>query len=731
MYQRFGLALLLAACLAAPGLAQETETILIEGFEVNDAELTGGSVTSSMTVETAAENVTPLEGSWSLLVDYDSTSSTSWGQAELRLPEPMDLAGATEIRFSLYFKPGSGTDGNGTIPVRSHLPPDDCYAFDYIKPGEWYEIVLPIDPYTSEEVLGEFTLFRMVISAGLIGQGTFLLDNIYAVRPLNPVKLEIVPLYGFNSTNPGETTPLGWMKDQSQLPPALGADYVVPSEGSNCMLIPVTANYVRAAKTIATTQDIDWTRVRAVYMDACVTDDFSTWCVIRPYLVSSSGGTTMPVEFRGISGNKASWRTISFNLDLGPHMNSIVHGGDFALGIHHDNGSEANTPDGQHILIDNVRVGMISSFCLAVRSFDNDLYIMQGESASVNVNVELTMKGEKDTVTVTETLPEGWTATNISHNGTVANGVITWTVEVDPAAPVTLTYGAASPQSIQKPPVWSGTVNGETVYGKESLPYFSQFVKDTLVKAPYLGNTVILDGILGPGEYDGANSYSFDHDTAAGNTAPGVHISGTTYPADRENLTFHVFHDAQYIYVAVDVTDPDLSFEYPDRNFWNADSPELYLDGNMSRSNSIEGNRFGCQLTVVGDGRLAASNNKYFPEMLDAPGGGKYMENGRDSEDEPIYWACGAKVKDDQSGFIVEYRVDKQQILDPAERSTIGFELMMNSGDSSNPGVRTGKWGWHSSDADGVPYEAYNNESGWTLLELLDGGTPVQDWTLF
>lgn len=412
-------------------------------------------------------------------------------------------------------------------------------------------------------------------------------------------------------------------------------------------------------------------------------------------------------------------------------MNSIVQGGDFALGIHHDNGSEANTPDGQHILVDNVRVGLISSFCLAVRSFENAVSIFQGDSAAVNVKLDLTMKGEKASVTVTENLPEGWTATNISNNGSFADGVVTWTVEVDPAAPATLTYTANSAPAVQKPPVWSGSVNGETVYGKDSLPYFSQYVKDTLVEAPYLTNTVTLDGILSAGEYDGAKSYHFDHDTAAGNTAPGVHLSGTTYPADQENLTFHVFHDAQYIHVAVDVTDPDLSFEYPDPSFWNADSPEIYFDGNLSRSNTIEGNRFGCQLTVVGDGRLAASNNKYFPEMLDAPGGGKYMENGRDGETEPIYWACGAKVKDDQSGFIVEYRVVKEQILDPASRTLIGFEVMMNSSDSQNPGVRTGKWGWHTSDPNGVPYEAYNNESGWTLLQLLDSGTPVQDWTLF
>lgn len=729
MRKRFGLLLLLAAVIAAPGMAQ-TEKIFLEGFEANDATMTGGSVTSSMTEEVANEKVASIEGNWALYVEYNATSSTNWSQAVFTFPEPQDIKGVSEIRYSMYFLPGSTTNSNGQVPVRMHLPPDDCYSFDYITPGQWYEVVLPIDPYVSETGMSPFTLFRMVISAGLVGQGSFLLDNIYALRPTNPAKLEIVPLYGLNETNPGTTTPLGWMKDQSANPPQLGADFIEPSEGSNCMLIPVTQNYISAVKTINAKKDIDWTRVRAIYFDACVTSDFTTWCVIRPNIQSTSGGTTLPVQFRGIGGDK-TWRTLSFWLDLGPHMASILGNGDFAIGLHHDNGTDANVADAQDILVDNIRVAMVSSFCLAVRSFAENTSFYEGDIATANVDILLTMKGEKSSATVTETLPEGWTATNISHNGKLANGIITWTVDVAPDAPLTLTYTASSPKAISSPPVWSGTVNGDDVYGVENPPYFSQYVKKTIVDAPLLTNQVALDGILSAGEYEGANTYKFDHDTANGNTAPGVHLSGTVYPADQENLSFSVFHDTRYIYVAVDVVDPNLSFEFNDNQFWNADSPEIYFDGNMTRSNSIEGNRYGCQLTVVGDGRLAASNNKYFPAMLDAVGGGKYMLDGRDGADQPIYWACGAKVKDDQSGFVVEYRVDKSVILEPATRTQVGFEVMMNSSDAQNPAVRTGKWGWHCSDPTGAPYEAYNNESGWTLMNLLDGGTSVQDWSLF
>lgn len=730
MVKRFGMLAILALVAASPVVSQ-TETVFVEGFEENDANMTGGSVTFSMADEYTVVNVPALEGSWGLYTEYESTSSNSWSQAAVNLPVPADLTGITELRFSLYFLPGSTVDGNGRIPVRTHLPPDDCYAFDYITPGEWYEVVMSIDPYVSANSMKSFNLFRMVISAGLVGHGSFMLDKIYALRPVNPPEMEIVPLYGLNETNPGQTTPLGWMKDQSSLPPTLGAEYATPSEGSNCMLIPVTANYRQAVRTINAKKDVDWTRVRALYFDACVTSDFSTWCVVRPYLVSTSGGTVIPVQFRGIGGDRAAFRTVSFWLDLGPHMNSIIGNGDFAIGIHHDNGSEANTADGQHILIDNIRVGMIASFCLAVRSLDENVSFYEGAAASTNVSLLLTMKGEKDAITVTEKLPDGWTATGISHNGQLENGVITWNLEVSPDAPATLTYTASSNDALTKAPAWSGTVNEEKIFGIETPPYFSRFVKDTTVDAPFLTNTITLDGILSEGEYAGANTYHFDHDTANGNTAPGVHLSGNVYAADKENLTFHIFHDAQYIYVGVDVVDPDLSFEFASNQFWNADSPELYFDGNMSRSNGIEGNRFGCQLTVVGDGRLAASNNKYFPAMQDAAGGGKYMLNGRDGEDQPIYWACGAKVKEDRSGFVVEYRIDKQQILEPSTRKQIGFEVMMNSSEAASATTRTGKWGWHCSDANGTPYEAYNNESGWTLLNLLDGGTPVLEWSLF
>ncbi|MBN2327695.1 MAG: hypothetical protein JXR73_11130 [Candidatus Omnitrophica bacterium] len=730
MVKKFVASVFFASLIVSQSMAQ-TETVFVEGFEENDAEMTGGAIVYSMVDEVAYENVPPIEGSWGIYVEYDATTSNYWGQAALNLPVPQDLTGVTELRYSIYFLDDSATDGNGNVPVRSHLNPDDCLSFDYIAPGEWHEVVLPIDPYRSANEMTDFGTIKMVVSAGLVGSGRFFIDNIYGVRPTDPTELEIVKVYGLNETNPGEETPLGWTQDASELPPVLGADYATPSEGDNCMVIQVTSNGVRSVKTLQTLEDVDWTRVRAVYFDACVTDDFSTWCVIRPYLQPSTGGTVVPVEFRGINNYKGEWRTLGFSLDLGAHMTSIIEGEEFSLGIHHDNGGEANTADGQNILIDNIRFGLVSSFCLAVRSFEEGSIIYQGDSASFSVSVSVTMKGESGAAAITEVLPQGWTAEEISHDGVLSDGVITWNVDATPDEPINLTYNAVSLEPIDVQPIWSGIANEETIFGLDSPMFFSEYVKATVVEAPFLANQVELDGVISDGEYNEANVYAFDHDASNGNTAPGVHISGNEYAADEENVVFHVFHDNEYLYIAADVTDPSLSFDYPDQSFWNADSVEIYLDGNMSRTSAIEGSRYGCQLTVVGDGRIAASNNKYFPEMLDAASGGKYMENGRDGEDQPVYWACGAKVKEDESGFVIEYRIVKDAILDPADRTQIGFDVMMNSSEASNSGVRTGKWGWHCSRADGSVFEPYNNESGWTLLNLLEGQTSINEWSLF
>jgi len=100
MVKRFGMLAILALVAASPVVSQ-TETVFVEGFEENDASMTGGSVTFSMADEYTVVNIPALEGNWGLYTEYESTSSNSWSQATVNLPVPADLTGITELRFSL------------------------------------------------------------------------------------------------------------------------------------------------------------------------------------------------------------------------------------------------------------------------------------------------------------------------------------------------------------------------------------------------------------------------------------------------------------------------------------------------------------------------------------------------------------------------------------------------------------------------------------------------------
>ncbi|MGC9328252.1 MAG: LamG-like jellyroll fold domain-containing protein [Candidatus Hinthialibacter sp.] len=71
---------------------------------------------------------------------------------------------------------------------------------------------------------------------------------------------------------------------------------------------------------------------------------------------------------------------------------------------------------------------------------------------------------------VEETIPAGWTAENISHNGELNHGMITWNLSDVPEGVTTLTYQALSPESPESRAYWSGAiVGGLTILGKSGL----------------------------------------------------------------------------------------------------------------------------------------------------------------------------------------------------------------------------------------------------------------------
>jgi hypothetical protein len=261
----------------------------------------------------------------------------------------------------------------------------------------------------------------------------------------------------------------------------------------------------------------------------------------------------------------------------------------------------------------------------------------------------------------------------------------------------------------------SGDLDGLTTGGDSGLfPVF--------FTAPYTPNaSVTLDGIISPGEYDGGYSETFDNEDSI---APGTFIDGTAqYSREDNNVTFHIVHNNQYIWVGFDVVDKDLAFNENETQAWNNDSLEFYIDGNISRLSTKEGNQYGFQATVVGNGRLVGGEGA--PAAIQG-NGYVYSENG-------AYWNFATRVKSSNDGWVTEYQVDKEQVLDPPTNTIIGFDCKVN-GSQPGAGTRTSNWGYWFTDFDGVYQDAFwNNETGWAIVDIQQGFVEagVSDWALF
>lgn len=704
--------------------AMAQETMPIAGFEPDEASwgwsFSGGKVTMSLADDPGFDDVPSLEGDNALYVEYAAGAAGVWSNSTLSFEGfEGDLTGMRELHISFYFLPESEANPDGSFDMRFTIPNGLGLGTHSVPTaGEWHELVLPIDVYTSENLLDNVNQLQIVFMPGEDVDGRLYIDNIFAARPANAPSARYEMLYGFNETNADDGMPAGWENDAGDAP-ELGGSVVEPSEGSDYMQIPLIQGYTVNARTINAGSDFDeWEQVIAVVCDARMSEDFGgTWQNLQMQFWSSGGGAqTTPI--RHVGSVQDEWRTVAWNLDVGPHLETIQNGGDFDLVFVTNNAPDA----GGYLYIDNLRLALSASFTSVTRSLTPDQY-EGGETFDVTLTVNNSEAGKE--VTIEEMLPEGFGASSISDGGTEDGGVITWNLTLDEGE-TTLTYQATAPAQPESQGMWSGTVDGAEIRGENTAFFISPELLDTMVTVPRLSNEVTLDGHLGEDEYAGANTYSFHHDTATGNVAPGVHISGNEYPADEENVTFHVFHDETNIYVGFDVTDPSLNFEASD-NAWQADSIELYFDGNLSRSSVKESNHLGPQLTVVGDGNRATSNLADIP--VEPLNGGHMSEEGKDSEDGPVYWGFGAAPKEDGSGYYVEYRVDKAMILEPDNRERLGFDVLMNSSEEGTDG-RTSKWGWHSTGPNGVVSEFWDDETGWGLMTL-EGQTPVRNWHLY
>ncbi|MBD3266370.1 hypothetical protein GF373_06840, partial [bacterium] len=158
-----------------------------------------------------------------------------------------------------------------------------------------------------------------------------------------------------------------------------------------------------------------------------------------------------------------------------------------------------------------------------------------------------------------------------------------------------------------------------------------------------------------------------------------------------------------------------------------------YLDGDHSLSNPKDANEFGFQATVAGDGNATGGNDNPTPIAIGTAS--KWGESGYDGNysEDGSYWNFGARVKDDESGYIVEYKVFKEFCLYPLDIALIGFDFGMNDNEPGSTD-RKGKWAWWHFDEDtGQRKDSWNDERGWGELELLQTSQlpGVNEWSLY
>ncbi|MFH1742032.1 MAG: sialate O-acetylesterase [bacterium] len=335
--------------------------------------------------------------------------------------------------------------------------------------------------------------------------------------------------------------------------------------------------------------------------------------------------------------------------------------------------------------------------------------------------VKVPADAESD-VEIRENIPSGWRAENLRSGVGVASiedDVIVWRMPSF-SGEAEIAYDLTVISDTGDGTIFSGTIEAAGYSG--SIGGISQFhsLSGTEAMAPLLPNTVMLDGRIDPDEWDGAYQFQFDR---ANKVAPGVAVLGPLFPPDESNATIFLFHNTDYLYIAADVVDPHLEF-YSARYLGAlyVDCVTFYLDGNFSRLTRRERNAFGLDASIVGDGSYVRGINPPTPEAL--PEGGYYSTNG-------TLWNYGANVKQDGSGYIIEFQIDKSQILDSPDRQTIGFDVMIHDGHDTESLL--GKWAWHFVDENTGVASDYNlDETLWGTIQLLDRPlADVSNWPAY
>ncbi|MFH1737524.1 MAG: sugar-binding protein [bacterium] len=197
-----------------------------------------------------------------------------------------------------------------------------------------------------------------------------------------------------------------------------------------------------------------------------------------------------------------------------------------------------------------------------------------------------------------------------------------------------------------------------------------------------------LDGVMEEGEWDSAATVEID---ATDTTRPGVATSDSNtldrqqtrgiIPYSSNHATVYFMNDADYIYVAVDVTDDFLDFGAGTDDISKRDGIEILVSEDPYQKRSEEDSHTHI-LIILGNGE------KFAPDLG--------------------YGEPAAAVKSDGSGYVVEVRWDSANFAD-----TIGFDVAVNDSDDPNTEKRHAHYCWN-----GTRYNVWKDEHDWGLVHI-------------
>ncbi|RJP19077.1 MAG: hypothetical protein C4527_28115 [Candidatus Omnitrophota bacterium] len=125
-------------------------------------------------------------------------------------------------------------------------------------------------------------------------------------------------------------------------------------------------------------------------------------------------------------------------------------------------------------------VAFVSTPPVALRVISQQSY-KGGETLDVAVKVYVSGQ-DRSTATVLETPPSGWTASEISNGGTIANGSIQWRLSNLPVGETVVTYKTTAPAAPADFAIWSGNVQESVnILGPTTLPFLDLTGGDRLM----------------------------------------------------------------------------------------------------------------------------------------------------------------------------------------------------------------------------------------------------------